>query len=269
MQIEGNTLTVEQVTAIIENKKILGPEKDIQEVRNAIEAYHAISDYTYDSLTSFLEAHKKLMNRLVDQPGSFRKSGVGIIKGSRIEHVAPPPENIPHLMNDLFNYLKNDEAPVLIKSCVFHYELEFIHPFMDGNGRMGRLWQTVILMSRYPVFQYLPIETFISKTQRDYYEILAACDNAGHSTAFITYMLQLIQQSLDQVLQSTSPVHMSQEDRLALFLTQQNEPFTRKDYMLMFRFLSSATASRDLKAGLDKGLFSKHGDKNQTIYNPI
>src|SRR5690554_3298742 len=136
LQIEGNTLTQEQITAILENKRVISPAKDIQEVQNAIAVYDAISDFNFGSVKSFQKAHKLLMTGLIEKPGSFRKKNVGIAKGSKIEHLAPPSGNVPHLVADLFNYLKNVDENVLIKSCVFHYEIEFIHPFIDGNGRM-------------------------------------------------------------------------------------------------------------------------------------
>lgn len=206
------------------------------------------------------------MNQLVEHPGSFRKQDVGIIKGSKVEHLAPPSENIPYLMKDLFTYLKKDEELILIKSCVFHYELEFIHPFMDGNGRMGRLWQIIILVSRYPVFQYLALETLLSKNQNEYNQVLAKCENAGNSTEFIEFMLQQINLSLDHLLKGSTSIQLTQENRLEHFVSLQYDSFTRKDYMIEFKNISGATASRDLKAGVEKGLFSKQGDKRLTTY---
>lgn len=186
LQIEGNTLTEEQITAIVENKRVLGPSKDIKEVQNVIAVYDSIAGLPFDSLKSFLSAHKQLMTGLIKTPGSFRKEGVGIVKGSKIEHLAPPAENVPYLMKDLFDYLKKEDELILIKSCVFHYEMEFIHPFIDGNGRMGRLWQTVILMAKYPLFQYLPFETLISESQKEYYKVLLISDKTGTSTLYFS-----------------------------------------------------------------------------------
>lgn len=269
LQIEGNTLTKEQITAILENKRVIGPSKDIKEVQNAIKVYDAISSFKFDSVKSFLKAHATLMEGLVEKPGIFRNKGVGIVKGSKIEHLAPPAENVPHLMNHLFDYLKNKDEIALIKSCVFHYEMEFIHPFIDGNGRMGRLWQTVILMSRYPVFQHLPFETLISKSQERYYEVLSLCDKTGNSTLFIDYMLSLINEALSELIANSVSVTMTQSDRLEYFCTLKISPFSRKDYMHVFRQLSSASASRDLKLGIESGLFTKSGDKRLTTYHLI
>lgn len=266
LKIEGNTLTQNQITAIMENKRVIGPSKDIKEVQNAIKVYDLITDFQFASLHSFLKAHRLLMNGLIDQPGAFRKEGVGIVKGSKIEHLTPPAKNVKHLMKNLFDYLKNENEIILIKSCVFHYEMEFIHPFVDGNGRMGRLWQTVILISKYPVFQYLPFETLISESQEEYYNVLSTCDKAGKSTAFIEYMLKIINKALTDLIDKTVSVNMTQADRLNHFYSLQKDTFTRKDYMQIFKQLSSASASRDLKTGVEMGLFTKSGDKRLTIY---
>ena len=266
LQIEGNTLTEQQITAILENKRVIGPSKDIKEVQNAIKVYDTISDYKFASVKSFLKAHKTLMDGLVESPGGFRKEGVGIVKGSKVEHLAPPAENVPHLMNDLFDYLKNEDEIPLIKSCVFHYEMEFIHPFVDGNGRMGRLWQTIILMSKYPVFQYIPFETLISQSQEEYYKVLSICDKTGKLTVFIEYMLAAINDTLTDLLHNSVSVIMTQNDRLQHFCSLNLDSFTRKDYMQVFKQLSTASASRDLKTGIENGLFSKSGDKRLTTY---
>lgn len=267
LQIEGNTLTKQQITAILENKRVIGPSKDIKEVQNAIKVYESIADFKFDSISSLLKAHETLMHGLIENPGAFRKQGVGIVKGSKVEHLAPPAENVPHLMKDLFDYLGNEDEIILIKSCVFHYEMEFIHPFTDGNGRMGRLWQTIILMSKYPVFQYLPFETLISKSQGDYYKVLSICDKTGKSTLFIEYMLSIVNDTLTDLIESSVSVHMSKEDRLDHFCALNMDSFTRKDYMQVFKHLSSASASRDLKTGVEKNLFSKSGDKRLTTYH--
>ncbi len=267
LKIEGNTLTEQQITAILENKRVIGPEKDIKEVHNAIKVYEQIENFKFDSLNSFLDAHKTLMDGLMSSAGAFRKEGVGIVKGSKIAHMAPPAQNVRFLMNDLFKYLKSEDEITLIKSCVFHYEMEFIHPFTDGNGRMGRLWQTVILMSKYPVFQFIPFETLISETQEDYYKVLSICDKTGKSTLFIEYMLSLVNDALEALLNNTVSIHMNQDDRLKHFCSLNMNSFTRKDYMQVFKHLSSASASRDLKAGLEIGLFTKSGDKRLTTYH--
>jgi Fic family protein len=268
LRIEGNTLTQEQVTAIIENKKVIGPRKDVIEVKNAIKVYDALTTFNPFSSKSFLGAHKLLMNELIDKPGKYRSEGVGIFQGVKMAHIAPPARNVPQLMSDLFNYVKNEDELTLIKSCVFHYEMEFIHPFTDGNGRMGRLWQTVILMNEYPVFEFLPFETLISQTQQEYYDALAQSDRAGNSTVFIEYMLDVIDKSLNELLRFNNRI-MKDTDRLNYFVSLAKEEFTRKDYMNVFKDISPATASRDLKKGVELQLFSRKGDKNRTVYKLV
>ncbi|MBP7244103.1 MAG: Fic family protein [Bacteroidia bacterium] len=265
LQIEGNTLSEDQIEAIVNNKKVIGPAKDILEVKNAIQVYDAIQNFKPNSVKSFLSAHKMLMSGLVDQPGKYRNKGVGIVKGSKVAHLAPSYKNVPGLMNDLFAYLKKDEDLVLIKSCVFHYELEFIHPFMDGNGRMGRLWQTLILLHEYPVFEFLPFESIIHSSQKEYYKALSQSDNAGNSTLFIEYMLTVLDKTLKEVLGFKNKT-MSSEQRLEYFVQIGMSEFTRLDYMAVFKTISSATASRDLIKGVELNLFSKSGMQNKTIY---
>lgn len=150
LAIENNSLTLEQMTAVIAGKRVLGPPKEIQEVRNAFAAYEAMETWKPWNAKDLLAAHKLLMTGLVDHPGRFRAGGVGIAQGKKIVHLAPPAERVPGLINDLLSWLKRTDAHPLIASCVFHYELEFIHPFADGNGRMGRLWQTLILSRCWP-----------------------------------------------------------------------------------------------------------------------
>ena len=265
LQIEGNTLTEEQITALIENKRVIGPEKDVLEVLNAIKVYEKLNLYKFSSDKSFLKAHLELMNGLIENAGKYRIQNVGIVKGTKVEHIAPPHENVPYLMNDLFEYLKDPDELALIKSCVFHYEMEFIHPFLDGNGRMGRLWQTLILMDKYQVFEFLPFETLISQTQDEYYKSLALSDKSGKSTHFIEYMLSVIEKSLDGLLNYNNRI-LKDVDRLDYFLKLGKKQFTRKDYMNIFKDLSSATASRDLKKGLELNLFESIGNLNKTIY---
>jgi Fic family protein len=169
-------------------------------------------------------------------------------------------------MKDLFDYLNDSEELTLIKSCVFHYEMEFIHPFLDGNGRMGRLWQTLILLREYPVFEFLPFETLISQTQDEYYTSLSLSDKNGKSTVFIEYMLDVINKSLEDLLSYNNRI-LKDVDRLDYFINLGVKEFTRKDYMNTFKDISSATASRDLKKGIDLQLFEGVGKLNKTKYS--
>lgn len=265
LQIEGNTLTEDQITALIDNKRIIGPEKDVLEVLNAIKVYNELNKYKLHSEKDFLNAHASLMNGLIKNAGKYRNQSVGIVKGNNIEHVAPPFQNVPYLMKDLFEYLKDDQELTLIKSCVFHYEMEFIHPFIDGNGRMGRLWQTVILINDYQIFEFLPFETLISATQDEYYKSLSMSDKSGKSTPFIEYMLGVIEKSLSQLLNYNNRI-LKDIDRLEYFLNQGYKEFSRKDYMNVFKDIASATASRDLKKGIELNLFKSSGQLNKTKY---
>lgn len=265
LAVEGNTLSVNQITAIIENKIVLGPTKDIQEVSNAIEVYEQLNKLNPFSEKSFLSAHKILMKDLIKSAGKYRNAGVGIVKGSQIAHIAPPASNVSFLMKDLFTYIKKSDALILIKSCVFHYEMEFIHPFSDGNGRMGRLWQTLLLIQQYPLFEFLPFETLISKNQKKYYQALSNSDKQGESTFFIEFMLKILSDALDELLAERSgPI--SSADRIRIFLSSGIKEFTRKNYMNYFKTISSATASRDLLVAVKDSLVKKFGDKNNTTY---
>lgn len=265
LKIEGNHLTEEQITALLENKRVIGPKKDVVEVLNALEIYENLGKYNPNDEQSFLKAHLKLMEGLIENPGKYRKQGVGIVKGSSVEPMAPPFNNVPFLMKDLFEYLKKGDEIELIKSCIFHYEMEFIHPFIDGNGRMGRLWQTLILMEKYPLFEFLPFETLISNDQEKYYKALSESDKSGQSTKFIEYMLNVINTSISELLNFNNRT-LNEEDRLEYFVSLNKIEFNRKDYMTIFKDISSATASRDLKKGVELDLFEKTGEKNKTIY---
>lgn len=266
LEIEGNTLTEEQITALLDNKRVLAPEKDIIEVQNAIKVYDKLNELNPYQLKDLEKAHGILMNGLIDNAGKLRTSNVGIVKGSKVEHIAPSGAMVKGLMNDLFNYLKTDEDIVLVKSCVFHYEFEFIHPFLDGNGRMGRLWQTLILMQKYPVFEYLPIESLIKANQDTYYKVLSQSDKTGTSTPFIAFMLAIILQSLENLL-TTQNRTLTTPDRIELYkgLIGTKE-FSRKDYLMNFKEISEATASRDLKWGTEQNILLKSGDKRLTKY---
>ena len=267
LQIEGNSLSVEQVTAIIDNKRVAGTQKEILEVKNAIAVYDSIQRLNPYSIDSFCKAHGILMKGLVESAGRMRTKQVGIAKGSQVTHVAPPGAMVRPLMKDLFDYLKNDDEMLLIKSAVFHYEMEFIHPFMDGNGRMGRLWQTVILKEGYPVFEYLPVENLIKERQVQYYDALSKSDKMGESTHFIEFMLKILLESLEGLL-STQNISLTNMDRINLFRqVVKDQFFTRKDYLLNFKEISPATASRDLRLATENRIIEKIGDKRTTKYH--
>lgn len=264
--IEGNTLNLAQVTAILENKRVVAPLKDIHEVQNAIAVYDHLDRFSADRLPSFLQAHAELMKGLLASAGKLRSGDVGIAKGSQVTHLAPPADRVKGLLKDLFTYIKKDKDPILIRSCVSHYELEFIHPFEDGNGRMGRLWQTVMLTKQYPVFAFLPVESIIKKRQKAYYRALSLSDKSGNATAFIEFMLGAIDETLEELLQ-TQRKSLSAKERMELFKKEQlDTTFTRAHYLKKFKEISSPTASRDLQQAVENGLLIKTGDKRTTRY---
>jgi Fic family protein len=206
LQIEGNTLTEEQVTAVLEGKRVAAPERDLREVRNAIACYEKLSKWTPSTAKHLLAAHKIMMAGLVEQPGAWRSQGVGIAKGNQIAHIAPPAARVPGLMGSLLTWVRTDaDVPAPIRAAVCHYEMEFIHPFEDGNGRMGRLWHSLILQRHHPLFAQVPVESAIRDRQADYYAVLGQCDKAGHSTAFIEFALELTLEALKHVITPRQP----------------------------------------------------------------
>ena len=268
LSIEGNTLSLNQVTSLFEGERVLGPKKDIIEVQNSINAYKNLQSYNYGSINSLLSAHKKLMEGLIPLSGEWRREGVGIFKGDQVAHIAPSAKRVPTLMHQVFTFLKKDkETSWLLKACIFHYELEFIHPFSDGNGRAGRLWQQVILMKEDPIFEYISVEELIKDNQKKYYNVLSACDKEGESTKFIEFMLEKILSTLRSYVQNTSSIINDVDSRLDhARLTLKNKWFSRKDYILLQKDISSATASRDLSYGIQKDILVQEGEKNQAKY---
>lgn len=212
LEIEQNTLSLEQVTAVLDGKSVLGHPQEIQEVRNAFKAYEALDSFTPVSAKDLFKAHALLMTGLIDAPGKYRTGSVGVAQGEKLVHLAPPAERVPQLMNDLLNWLRVTDEHPLVASCVFHYELEFIHPFTDGNGRIGRLWQSLILKEWKPLFAYLPVETIIRDRQSAYYRKLAEADKTGQATPFVEFMLEAIEDALQQAI-STDQVsdHVSDQ----------------------------------------------------------
>ena len=269
LAIEGNRLSEKQVTALLEKQRVLAPQKDILEVQNAIRVYNRLHKLNPYRLSDLQTAHKLMTQNLVEDAGRFRTKNVGVAKGSKIDHLAPKGELVLGLLRDLFAFIKNDTSLLLIKSCVFHYEFEFIHPFLDGNGRIGRLWQTLLLIELHPVFETLPVESIIKAQQQGYYKALGQSDKLGQSTPFIAFMLQCIDFSLGEFLTSQNRT-LNQQERIRLFCGQSRlTSFRRKDYLNEYKYISQATASRDLKWALDQGLIAKTGDKRNTTYTIV
>jgi len=202
LAIENNSLSLDQVTAIINGKRVLGPLDEIREVQNAYEAYNHLLEFDPYSVEDLLAAHRLLMADLTREAGRFRSGGVGIFAGEQLVHMAPPAARVPELVVQLEEWAKGCEAHPLIKSCVFHYEFEFIHPFADGNGRMGRMWQNLLLYQWKPMFAWLPVETLIRERQQGYYDALKLADKATNSGVFIEFMLQAIADALEELSQT-------------------------------------------------------------------
>lgn len=268
LEIEGNQLTQEQVTAILDGKRVLGPEKDILEVKNAIALYDQAAPFNILSERSFCKAHSIMTKGLVKNPGKWRTGNIGVVDGSKVKHVAPKPGMVPGLISNLFEYLKSEQKKqYLISSCVFHYELEFIHPFEDGNGRMGRFWHHLILTKYHPLFEYVPIESVIRDNQKKYYSALGRADKSGESTVFIEFCLDVILKSLSGFMDELKPEPLTTESRLENARDHfGREWFSRRDYICFFKTISTATASRDLLMGVKEQVLDKRGEKATTEY---
>lgn len=198
LAIEGNTLSQEQITAILEGKRVIAPPREIQEVRNAIKVYDFFQQWQPASEKDLLTAHEMLMTGLLDEPGRFRSGGVGVMAGQEVVHMAPPANRVPLLMRDLLHWVESTREHPLIASSVFHYEFEFIHPFADGNGRMGRLWQTLILGRWNPLFAHIPVESLVHQHQQEYYTALNDSTKQGDCALFIEFMLTMVQKAVSE-----------------------------------------------------------------------
>ena len=267
LAIEGNSLTREQVGALLNKQRVIGPRQDILEVQNAITAYDRLSAFDPFSPDSLLEAHGILMAGVMENPGALRRGPIGVLREKDIFHEAPHWEKVAPMMQSLFDYLNTSRDHLLIRSCRFHFQLEHIHPFTDGNGRLGRLWQTALLMRYHPVFEFLPVEHLIREHQREYYRLLAAGDDSGDCTAFVAFLLLQIEKALHLLIDDTRGITHTNESRLEIARAGMGEKtFSRKDYQNLFKTISTATASRDLQHGIDTGVLVRSGDKRTAVY---
>lgn len=273
--IENNSLSLDQVMDVIAGKLVIGPQKEIQEVKNAYEAYNLIEDFDCYLENDLLKAHGILSRLLVDDPGRYRNHPEGVFDGKNVIFVAPPENMVPSLMSNLFEWLKNDtETPLLIKSCVFHYEFVFIHPFSDGNGRTARLWQNVILTQWNPAFEYIPIETYIQKYQSTYYETIDKCHKSGNSTKFIEFMLKMIDETLTDVLVTINKEKMSISNAInkLLDVMEYDIPYSANELMNRLEIKSKETLRGTyLNPAIENGLVKmtlpdKPNSKNQQYY---
>ena len=235
LQIEGNTLSEEEITAIIDGKRVLGSIKEIEEVKGAIQAYEQIEKYNAKKLDDLLLAHKLMMENILNNAGVFRSTNVGVYGKDGVSHVAPPPYRVPALMGELFDWLNTTKEHPLIVSSIFHYEFEFIHPFGDGNGRIGRLWQSVILGSYREVFYYISIESVVRKYQQSYYRVLEESGTLGESTPFVEFMLESIHQAIKEFLnqyQKSNQQSNLKSDQKIFDLMMQDSKITIKELSL-------------------------------------
>ena len=268
LAIENNSLSIEQITAIIDGKRVLGEPKEIQEVKNAVQAYELLLTLDSTSEKDLLRAHALMMTDLVSQNGKYRRDGVGIFDGKEVVHLAPPADRVPALMADLFEWLKNSDVHPLVKSCVFHYEFEFIHPFQDGNGRMGRMWQTVILKDWKEVFAWIPVESLVKEHQAEYYKALSASDTKADSTAFIEFMLGLLEATIEEMISSEKKVTVKVTQKVTvnqqkiLELIKQNPHITQEELTQAVGIARKNIIS-NMKKLQEAGLLVRHGaDKN-------
>lgn len=268
LAIENNSLSLEQITAIIEGKRVLGSPNEIQEVKNALQAYELLLTLNPYEEKDLLKAHKLMMADLVELNGKYRKDGVGIFDGNQVVHLAPPADRVPFLMSDLFEWLKNSDVHPLIKSCVFHYEFEFIHPFQDGNGRMGRLWQTVILKEWKSVFAWLPIETLIKENQVEYYNALNSSDSDANSTNFTVFMLQTILRTIKEIIETEKKitlkitVKITANQKKILEAIKQN-PFVTQEELSSIVGIAKLNINKNMKKLQEQGIIERVGaDKN-------
>ena len=228
LAIEGNTLSEEQITAIINGTPVIAPPREIQEVRNALSAYKQLSKWRPEKEKDFLAAHEIMMQGLIDDCGQYRQGDVGVMGAGKVLHMAPPAHRVPELMQNLFNWLKTTSAHPLISSSVFHYELEFIHPFSDGNGRMGRLWQTLILSQWQPILIDLPVESIVHAYQQDYYQAIKQSTMQTDAAPFIIFMLSSI---LETCRKNTPQVTLQVSPQVKQLLLIVREEMSREELM--------------------------------------
>ena len=266
LAIEQNTLTLKQVTDVINGKRILGPPQDIREVKNAYEAYEKVSVLDPYSVKNLLLAHKIMMEGLVKEAGSFRSGNVGIYAGTKLIHAGTPAKYVPDLMKQLFTWLKQSKYHPLVKSCIFHYEFEFIHPFADGNGRTGRLWQSLILQKWKEVFAWIPLETLVYENQDEYYKILQQADKVGDSTKFVEFMLGMIRNALKEIIETSSGTNVAtnvvvnvvtNEEKIIALLRQDGN--MSANMLSVSVGITQRQAQRILAKLKDEGRIIRHG----------
>ena len=261
LAIEQNTLSLEQVTAVLNGKHVIAPPKDIAEVKNAYEIYEMLDSLNPYSVDDLLKAHAVMTKDLVEESGCFRSGPVGVVdKHGNVLHFGTLPAYVPNLVYELFDWVQNSNIHMLIKSCVFHYEFELIHPFADGNGRIGRLWHTLLLSNWKPFFSWLPVESIIHDRQDEYYRAINKSNAEGESTVFIEFMLSAIKDALIEAVATTDTTQNMTDNELRLFKIEQylqkNQYITNSIVQQIF-CVSAATANRILAKAVDDGFLQK------------
>ena len=274
LAIEGSTLTQQQITAILDGKRVIAPPKEVQEAHNAISTYEALPQWQPENGTHLLAAHLLMMKGLVKDAGMYRQEGVGVMSGEQVVHMAPQATRVPKLMTDLLEWLESSDVHPLVASCVFHYEFEFIHPFSDGNGRMGRLWQTLILSKWHEVFINIPVESMVYQHQDNYYLAIRQSTQQTDSAPFIEFMLQMIYDAISEANNITSDdglneglneglndgLKLSKLDKDILIFIQQDRYKTNAQLAEKCG-KSQSTIERRVKFLKDAGLITRIGAK--------
>ena len=275
LAIEANSLSFDQVKDIIDGKKVIGPQDEIQEVKNAYKAYKLIKEVNQYSIKDLKKVHGVMTYLTVDESGEFRKGNEGVFdENGNCIHVCPPPEQVNELMKQLFKWMEDNNGMIhpLILSSVFHYEFVFIHPFKDGNGRTARLWQNVILSNWEEIFEYVPIESQIKKYQEEYYLAIANCDHNGNSTEFIEFMLKMIDETLEDLMESTSvqASHISSYVNKLLDVMETGVAMTTSELMEKLN-MKSRISFRDnyLNPALENGLIKMTNPDKPTSKNQM
>ncbi len=275
LAIEANSLSLEQVRDVINGKMVIGPKKEIQEVKNAFEAYEMMNDFDGYSQKDLIKAHGILTKFFNDDNDTYRNHGEGVFDGEEVIFMAPPENMVPKLMDDLFEWLKGDlETPILIKSCVFHYEFLFVHPFSDGNGRTARLWQNILLMKWNKLFEFLPIESQMMKYQEAYYSAIKESNSKGNSNTFVEFMLGIIDESLTEVISSSQKEARNISDNVnkLLDVMDYDVPISANELLRRLKIKTKETLRNSylypaLKNGLIKMTIpDKPNSKNQKYY---
>ena len=278
LAIEANSLSLNQVKDVIEGKVVIGPRKEIQEVKNAYNLYNMFDKFDCYSEEDLLLAHSVLTYLIDEESGKYRNHGEGVFDGDKVIFVAPPENMVPTLMKDLFNWLKNDnETPLLIKSCIFHYEFVFIHPFGDGNGRTARFWQNLLLSNWNSVFEYIPLESQIYKYQSEYYHKINICHKNGNSNEFIEFILLMLNEILDEVLLSSQKEsrHISEQVNRLLSVMDDEIPYSANELLSLLNIKSKETLRASyLNPALENGLIKmtlpdKPNSKNQRYIKQV